>query len=123
MAARDFDDAFAMLRSIAAHPAIFTDVAADAARTAQLLVVKQIKSRASDLQKVREIRGALGAKRFGLILDDMADFQIKTLLVKLDKGNPKLKVSDPLWRRRRLGALVDGLVEPTATGSACGNQH
>ena len=37
MAARDFDDAFAMLRSIAAHPAIFTDVAADAARTAQLL--------------------------------------------------------------------------------------
>jgi hypothetical protein len=113
MAALDIDG-FAILRSIADHSAIFPSVAADAAKAARTLVVKQIKSKTSDLKRVRDIRNALGVEAFSLILDGIPDAQIKTLLSKLDKHHPELKTSNAQWRRQQLGALLEGSVEPSA---------
>jgi hypothetical protein len=105
-------DGFAVMRSIAAHPSTFPDVAADAAKAARAMVTKQIKVKASTLTSLRAIRKALSADTFNLILDGLPDPQIKTLVTKFDKHHPDLKTSNPQWRRRQLSALAEGSAEP-----------
>ena len=106
-------DGFAALRSIATHPSVFPDVAAEAAKAARTLVTKQIKNKACGLKNLRDVRKALGGDAFNLILDGVTDAQIKTLVTRLDKNNPELKSSNPQWRRQQMKALVEGSVEPT----------
>lgn len=105
-------DGFAVMRSIAAHPSIFPDVAADVAKTARALVTKRIKAKASTLTSLRDVRKALGADTFNLILDGLPDPQVKSLVTKFDKHHPDLKASNPQWRRRQLSALAEGSAEP-----------
>jgi hypothetical protein len=114
-------DGFAVLRSIAAHPAAFADVVADAAKAARALVTKQIKSKGSTLKSLRDVRKALGGDAFDLVLDGVADPQVKTLVTRFDKHHADLKTSSPQWRRQHLGALVAGSVEPTAKPKAAHN--
>src|SRR5262245_32290121 len=106
-------DGLAVLRSIAAHPSIFSEVAAEAAKAARALVTKQIKSKGSTLKCLRDVRKALGADVFSLILDGVPDAQVKSLVTKFDKHHPDLKTSTSQWRRRQLSALAEGSVEPT----------
>ena len=105
-------DGFAVMRSIAAHPSTFPDVAADAGKAVRALVTKQIKTKASTLTSLRNVRKALGADTFNLILDGLPDSQVKTLMTKFDKYHPDLKTSNPQWRRRQLSALAEGSAEP-----------
>ena len=107
-------DGFAVLRSIAAHPSAFSDVAVEAAKAARALVTKQIKGKGSTLKSLRDVRKALGGDAFNLILDGVPDPQVKTLVTRFDKHHSDLKASNPQWRRRQLSALVDGSVEPAA---------
>src|SRR5262245_50135591 len=111
-------DGFAVLRSIAAHPSSFSDVAADAAKAARALVTKQIKTKGSTLRSLRDVRRALGAEAFTLIVDGVPDPQVKTLVTRFDKHHPDLKTSNPQWRRRLLSALAEGSIEPTAKPKA-----
>ena len=105
-------DGLAVLRSIATHPSIFSDIAADAAKAARALVTKQINGKGVTLKKLRDVRKALGDDAFSLILDGLPDAQIKSLVTKFDKYHPDLKTSNPPWRRRQLSALADGSAEP-----------
>jgi hypothetical protein len=105
-------DGFAVMRSIAAHPSTFPDVAADAAKAARGMVTKQFKAKAFTLASLRNIRKALGAETFNLIMDGLPDAQIKTLVTKFDKHHLDLKTSNPQWRRRQLSALAEGSAEP-----------
>jgi len=111
-------DGFAVLRSIATHPSIFSDVAAEVSKTARTLVTKQIASKGSTLKSLRDVRKALGGDAFNLMLDGVPDPKIKSVVTKLDKHQPELKTSNPQWRRRHLSALMDGSVEPTAKPKA-----
>ncbi len=61
---------------------------------------------------MRGIRAALGPEAFDLIADGMADAQIKSLAVKLDKHNAELKDFDAAARRRHFLALADGSAQP-----------
>src|SRR5262245_45694047 len=105
---------FAVLARIAAHPAAFQEIAKDATAAARTLVVKQIKSKATGLQRLRDIRAALQPEAFGLVMDGLPDAQIKSLLGKLDKHNPQLGSSTPEWRRQQVLALASGSAEPAA---------
>jgi hypothetical protein len=105
-------DAFAVLGSIAAHPAAFPDIAAEAVKAARMLATKQITSKDASLKSLRNVRKALGDATFNLILDGIPDPQIKTIVTRLDKNHPGLKTSNEQWRRRQLSALVDGTSEP-----------
>src|SRR5215475_8267923 len=107
-------DGFAVLRSIAAHPSEFPEVAAEAAKVARALAIKQIKSKGSSLERLRGVRKALGGAAFSLILDGVPDSQVKTLVTRFDKHHPDLKSSKPEWRRRQLIALAEGAAEPAA---------
>jgi hypothetical protein len=107
-------DGFGVLRGIASHSSIFSDITTDVSKAARALVIKQVKSKTSNAKSLRDVRKALGVEPFKLILDGMPDAQIKTLVNKLDKHHPDLKASNPQWRRNHLSALVEGSVEATA---------
>jgi hypothetical protein len=116
-------DGFGVMRSIASHPSAFPDVAADVAKAARTLVIKQIKSKSSSPKSLRDMRKALGAEPFKLILDGMPDPQIKTMVSRFDKHHPDLKASNPQWRRAHLSALVEGSIEPTAKAKAASKKQ
>lgn len=105
-------DAFAVLRAIGAHAALFGDTKADAAKAARALIVKQIKAKNTDLAALRALRKALGDETFALVVDGLKDAELKTLVARFDKENPEVKTANPAWRRRHLLALVTGDVEP-----------
>jgi hypothetical protein len=73
-------------------------------------VIKQLKAKNTGLHSVRDIRKAIGADAFGLIMDGMTDAQVKSLVSKLDKKHPELKSSQnhrPSRKRRlRCGSGV-----------------
>lgn len=106
-------DGFAVFRSIGSHPDAFAAIAADVAKTARALVVKQIAHKDMGLKAVRDIRAAVGQEAFGLIMDGMSDAQIKSLAARLDRHNPKLKSSSGAARRLHMLALADGSVQPS----------
>ncbi len=106
-------DAFAVLRAIGAHGALFLDVKAAAAKAARELIVKQIKSKASGLSELRALHRALGEQTLDLIIDGMKDVEVKTMTARLDKQHPELKTSNATWRRRHLMALASGMIEPS----------
>jgi hypothetical protein len=105
-------DGFAVFRGIGSHPHAFAAIAAEVAKTARTLVVKQIGDKKTGIKGVREIRAAVGSEAFSLIADGMADVQIKALAAKLDKYNPALKTSNSAAQRRHVLALADGSAEP-----------
>jgi hypothetical protein len=105
-------DGFAIFRSIGSHPDVFATMAAELSKTARTLVVKFIRRKDTGLKAVRAVRAAVGAEAFGLIADGMADAQIKSLSVRLDKHNSELKTSNAAWQRRHLLALANGSAEP-----------
>jgi hypothetical protein len=109
-------DGFAVMRSIGSHGPAFPAIAADLAKAARTLVVKQMRHKNTGLNALRDICAALGPEAFSLITDGMPDAQINSLAAKLDKNHPELKTS--AWRRRHLLSLADGSVEPTEKAKA-----
>lgn len=106
-------DGFAVLRSIAAEPNAFIGVAAEAAKAARELIVKQITAKTAGLESLREVGKAIGAETLTLILDGMKDAQIRSLVSKLDKHHPNLKGSNAEWQLNQLRELAKGSIEPT----------
>jgi hypothetical protein len=106
-------DGFAVFRSIGSHTEAFAAIAAEVAKSARTLVVKQIAHKDTGLKAVRAIRAAVGPEAFGLITDGMTDGQIKTLVLRLDKHNPELKTANGAARRLHVRALADGSAQPS----------
>jgi hypothetical protein len=113
-------DGFAVFRVVGGHPEAFAAIADELAKVGRTLVVKQIRHKATGLKAMRDIRGALGAEAFGLITDGMADAQIKSLAVKLDKHNPELKTAGAAAQRLHILKLADGSAEPLDKQKAAG---
>ena len=111
-------DGFAVMRGIGTHSEAFAAIAADLAKAARTLVVKQIRHKNTGLNALRDLRAALGLEAFSLVTDGMPDAQINSLAAKLDKNHPELKTSDSAWRRRHLLSLVDGSIEPMEKAKA-----
>jgi hypothetical protein len=105
-------DGFAVFRSIGSHANAFAAIAAEVAKSARTLVVKQIAHRDTELKAVRAIWAAVGPDAFSLIADGMTDAQIKSLAIKLDKHNPELKTANGPARRLHVLALAEGSAEP-----------
>jgi hypothetical protein len=106
-------DGFAVFRSIGSHAEAFAAIAAEVAKSARALVVKQIAHKDTGLKAVRDIRVAVGPEAFGLITDGMSDAQIKSLAVKLDRHNPELKTANGAAQRLHVRALADGSAQPS----------
>jgi hypothetical protein len=109
---------FAVLGAIAANARIFDELEADAIKAASNLALKSIKSKSTDLQRLREICGALGATSFGLIADQLNGGQIKTLLKSLDRHRVAIKTETSLQQRQHFYALAHGTQEPAPKPAA-----
>lgn len=114
-------DASTVIRAISTNAGVFPGIKTDvvkaiAALNTKLrsLIVKQIKSKAAEVQALRDIRKALGPESFNLIVDGMKDSDLKSIVGKIDKYHPDQKTSGVDWRRRHLRALVEGSVQPHA---------
>jgi hypothetical protein len=105
-------DGFAVLRNIGSHPDIFAALARDIARTARMLVIKQIAHKDTGLDAVRSIHAAVGPQAFRLIIDGMSDAQIKSLALRLDRHAPQAKAEDGSARQHVL-TLAEGAVQPS----------
>jgi hypothetical protein len=105
-------DGFAILHSIGANPDIFAALARDIARTARMLIIKQIAHKDTGLVAVRGIHAAVGPEAFRLIVDGMSDAQIKSLTLKVDRHAPQARAEDGSARNHIL-ALAEGATEPT----------
>src|SRR5689334_24622450 len=97
---------FAVLQNISTNPELFSEAAAEAKKTARALVVKQLKAKSVTVSSIRAVQECLGGETFSLILDGLAENDLKSLLTKLDKHNPEVKTSTPGWRRHHLQALI-----------------
>jgi|SRR6516165_10035900 hypothetical protein len=104
----------AILRAIVGAPEAFPDIAAEINKAARTLVVKQLKSKSANLERLRRIYGLIEGEAFVLILDGLTDAETKSLAAKLDKNHPDLKSASAAWRRQLIGELASGAAEPTA---------
>jgi len=104
-------DGLKLLRSIAANPAAFPAVIADAEKVARSLVVGQLKAKTSGLASLRVVHRVLGDE-FILVVEGMSDAEVKSLLSKVDKYYPELQTAAADQLRNQLNALAKGLVEP-----------
>jgi hypothetical protein len=104
-------DGFAVLHSIGSHPDIFAALARDIARTARMLVIKQIAHKDTGLETVRRIHAAVGPEAFHLIVDAMSDAQIKSLALRVDRHASQSRAEDGAPRTHVL-ALAEGSVQP-----------
>ena len=102
-------DGFAVLRSIGSHPDIFAALARDIARTARMLVIRQIAHKDTGLATVRSIHAAVGPEAFRLVVDGMSDAQIKSLTLRVDRHAR----AEHGAARRHVLALAEGAVQPT----------
>lgn len=105
-------DGFAVFRSIGSHPETFAVMASEIAKTARSIVVKQVRHKETGLKDIRDIRAAVGPEAFALAIDSIADAQIKSLAIKLDKHNTELKTASTTSRREHVLALAGGSSEP-----------
>jgi hypothetical protein len=104
-------DGFAVLHSIGSHPDIFAALARDIARTARMLVIRQIVHKDTGLETVRSIHAAVGPEAFRLIVDAMSDVQIKSLALRMDRHASQARAEDGSARSHIL-ALAEGAVQP-----------
>jgi hypothetical protein len=104
-------DGFAILRIIGGHRDNFTAITADVAKAARALLVKQMTHKGTGLKTVRDIRAAVGAEAFSLIIDGMTDAQIKLLASRLDRHAAAAKAVDGTTRLHVL-ALAEGAAQP-----------
>jgi hypothetical protein len=110
-------DGFAVLHSIGSNRDIFAALSRDIARTARMLVIRQIAHKDTGLDAVRSIHAAVGPEAFRLIVDGMSDAQIKSLALRLDKHAPQARAEDGSARQHVLD-LAEGAVEPSEKGAA-----
>lgn len=106
--------AFETWRAIAGNAELFAAAEGQAARAARQVVTACLKAKTTGLAQVVRMRAALGAQAFGLILDGMADAQIRTLVKRFDPHNGAAGKATPQGRRQHLLALAAGEIAAAA---------
>lgn len=101
-------DGFGLLGLIAGAPDLFPDIRAEAAKTGRTLVAKQLKAKTLPLSGLRRIHDGIGAATFKLVVGELKEAEVKSLVTRLDKDNAEMKSADKDERLRRLLALAAG---------------
>lgn len=110
-------DGYAVLGAIARQPDAFPAIRNEVSKVARMLVVKQLKEKATSIETVRDIAKAVDVDAFDLILDLMTDAEIKGLVGKVDKLNAEAKSESSQWQRGHVSELALGKKEPATKKS------
>jgi hypothetical protein len=106
-------DGYAVLGAIARDRQAFPEIQSDVSKTARALVVKQLKAKTLTLAQLEAMAAAIGHETIDLILDMMADTEIKSLFGKIDKYSPDVKAGTAHAQRKSVSDLAKGLATPT----------
>ncbi|MGH6836170.1 MAG: hypothetical protein ACREC9_11600 [Methylocella sp.] len=105
-------DGIAVLQAITLAPKLFPDAAPEINNFARKYVVGQLKPTTINLERLRDIYRAIGGEAIVLILDYQTDSASAALVKKLDKDNPNVKATSPVWCRKRIADLASGASAP-----------
>jgi 16S rRNA G1207 methylase RsmC len=105
-------DGFEILQHLGKHPELFAHIRADVDKQARGLVVKCLKTKSVNIEDMRNIRNALGAAHFELLVDGLKDAEVKSIVTRLDKHHPEMKTASAARRREHLNALSDASSDP-----------
>ena len=105
-------DGASILATIAREPQLFAVVRDQASVIARNLVSKQLKDKSTHYDVLRMIAQSIGHRDFAVILDNMSDAEIKSVLKRVDGSNVSPMTDAAQWRRARLLALGTGLETP-----------
>jgi hypothetical protein len=105
-------DGFAILKAVGNHADLFSE-SCDVVDAASLkIIATQLKSKALDLERLRQTYKALGADGFTLILEHLADTIPKALVRRIDPHHAQTPAGSAAWTRSHLVALASGTANP-----------
>lgn len=110
-------DEFAILRGIGSDPETFSAISKDVSAKVRVWVLKHLKAKSTDLEKLRRTNDALGNQAFALFVDGMKDTDVRSIINRLDKHRLTIGSVDEAWKQRHLVALATGAVDPTKSES------
>jgi hypothetical protein len=101
-------DGFAILKAVGSHADLFSE-SCDVVDAASLkIIATQLKSKALDLERLRQTYKALGADAFTLVLEHLADTIPKALVRRIDPHHAQTPAGSAAWTRSHLVALASG---------------
>ncbi|MGH6816599.1 MAG: hypothetical protein ACREC6_12940 [Hyphomicrobiaceae bacterium] len=113
-------DGYDVLRRIGAHAAAFAAVKGDVAKTAEMLVKKQLKSKGTDLASLRTLVVVLGHDTLALVLETCSAGELRGFLKTFDPSCDVAKIRDSASARRHLLALAEGRIRPAKASAVAG---
>lgn len=106
---------FGMLSAMGSSPKSFRDLKQELTKIVPTLFEKQFKAIGGDLERLQQLRQALGDDLFEQITETMDPKKVIGFLKSLDKHRPELKAAPtPTWAAAHLQALGRGDVEPAS---------
>lgn len=108
-------DTFSLLRNIAAASKTFEAVEPELEKAAVAAVKKVLKTRGLTLERLHEIRRAIGPDALAFVVghDSMKDSDVKSLVKQLDKHWPELSAARVDELRAHFLALAQGARVPS----------
>lgn len=73
---------------------------------------KKLTAKGSSLSTLKEVAAAFSSENIRVILDGLTDAQVKSILKKIDKQNPRLNTAADTWRRGHLLDITLGTTQP-----------
>jgi hypothetical protein len=110
-------DGWALFRAIGSNSAAFTDALPEVHKAALSIVVKVIK-RKKTLEQLRGLHDALGEDQFAVVLEHLADKDLKALIKVFDPHNPLRNSGTGQAVRLQLKSLAAGAALPVAKPAA-----
>ncbi len=101
-----------VLRILIDAPEVFPASHSELSRTAQSLVVKQLRQRSLGIEGLRSVAAVLGHNNFLLVADGMSDAEVRSLALRIDPYHLSLRMADPSWVRGHLLQLAGGDLDP-----------
>lgn len=105
-------DGYAIFKGIGSSPTTFAKISSEVIKQGPALLLKEVKAKKTDVEKLRAIDHAIGHDVFALFIYEMKDADIQSVIKRLDKHHPDIASSDQEWRRQHLVALAAGEAVP-----------
>jgi hypothetical protein len=103
---------FEIVRAVGDNPSIFADARDQVQKAALAIVGAQLKCKTLDLPKVGEVRKALGAATFTLVLEHLSEKPLAAITKKIDQHCSEQKGAASSWQRKHIDALASGHIAP-----------
>ena len=101
-----------ILRALINHADACSDVQTEIVDFSGKIAVKQLKSKAVDLAKLKKLRSALSGQDFKLLLESLSLADLKSTLKKVDVYNAEASRASEQTMRALIGDLAEGTAVP-----------